>query len=828
MNYSCDLLLNKLSANIFLIKFDSEKEIILNFEFIKHTPYSKYEDEVFKNSETFFSLFSREDLNFIRRIAKKAKTNDYIEEVIKLRTKDGRYIFLNVFLSVIEREGSLISVIGYAQEVSEREELRKITEKIFSFEELGVLVYQEKVVFANALIKKVLGIKENDDMLQIFKNNPSIVDAIKKRLRGEDFNVFRQEFEFIIKGRRIYGDYFSTTVLYKNRYSGLVLFLDKTEKVKKEKFIQIVNKVYAMHLSCKNIDLFLNSAVEFINHAGYNCFIKYKNSSFGVKKKQLSVMEIQSGDFEFCISSDYRDDFKGIEDTVEKLFFVLKNSIETIQNNKNLILLKNSFDESYQAVVITDEELNVVYYNKIFKNLIKGRVSNLHEVFENIEVVDMAEEKILIGRDRENKKFFIKAKIIPVKYDKNYYVFQGLVLSDNYSIFDSLTNLLNRRGFIEKNTLHPRRALVVIDIYEFKSIVETKGKDFAEDILKSMAAFLQEEVSYIDLGRVGGDEFAFLIDLDRLEEDLSVFIEKLINKITKELKINVNIGVAIANENLNNLEILLEKAYIALNHAVKKGVNTFEIYNEFIASRKRKYYKAQALIKRAIENSSFIFHFHPYVDAQTYEIVGVESLLRIIEDGKIIYPSEFIDFAEESGLISEIEDITFPMAMEYAKKLPINFSYNLSAYTFEKDGFYNKLPKLDNFIIEITERILRDMHIAKERISQIKSKNISVAIDDFGTGYSNFISLKELDFDILKIDMGFIKNLENSKKDVAIVKSIIEFAKTVGLKTVAEGVENENQVEILKNLGCDYLQGFYFYKPMPFEELKKLLGGGNE
>jgi diguanylate cyclase (GGDEF)-like protein len=562
--------------------------------------------------------------------------------------------------------------------------------------------------------------------------------------------------------------------------------------------------------------------VKLINSKGYNSQITYKNRKYGEVKNLLSKMKFKEADFEFLIESEYKDDFEDCKDLLKELASEIKYSVEYLNTTKYLVLLKKSFDESFQAVVITDEEFNVVYYNRLFSEFLKDGITNLNEIFSNLDIEkDEPVERILIGRF-DNKQFFLKAKIIPVYFDKKYYVFQSVVLSDNYTIMDSLTNLLNRRGFLEKNSLDSRKAVVVVDIYEFKSIIESQGKEYADEVLKMLASFLKKEISASEIGRVGGDEFAFIVEVDGI--DLERFLNSLITKINTFLNLNVNIGVAIADEKVNNLEILLEKAYIALNKAIKKGINTYEIYDEYIGFEKKRFFIVQDLIKRAIKTDSVIFYFQPYVD-ENFKIVGAESLIRIKEKERIVPPSEFIDVAEESGLISEIEKIMFPRILEYAKSVDINLSFNLSAYSFINEEFYKSIPKVENLIIEITERIVSNMQLAKEKIDIIKSKNIKVAIDDFGTGYSNFISLKELDFDILKIDISFIRHLEKSQKDRAIVKSIIDFAKNLGLKTVAEGVESQKQVEILKDFGCDYLQGFYFYRPMPFEDLKKLLGG---
>ncbi len=825
--FDCNQIIKKIATNLYLLKIDTEKGKLLELKFIHHTPWSKWETKYLENPKNYLTLVVKEDMPKITEKLKLLKNKEHISLVFRLRSKDGNMVFINPSLGVVKREKEFVYAVGYSEEVSEREELKNITKKIFEFNKIGILIYQDEAIFVNSFLNRFLGIKKGDNIFKFFKNDKNLISMAKRRLQGDDFPIYKQQYEFNVNNSRKFADCFSATTIYRGKYSGFVILLDKTLKVKKEKFLRITNFIYDLHLKCKNIDVFLNSITGIIANEEFECEIKYKDKKYGKIDKSVSLLKFENEEFNFYIASKYENDFEGLQKIIEGLFRIIFHSIEEILNNKNLILLKKSFDESYQAVVITDDNFNIVYCNKIFSKLIQGKTVNLHEIFNNLETDELSVEKVLIGYSKKGKKFFLKSKIIPVIYDQKYYVFQGILLSDSYSILDSLTNLLNRKGFIEKNSLSPRMALVVVDIYEFKSIIETKGKEFANSILQRIAAFLQEEVNYEDIGRVGGDEFAFLVDIDRLDKSFDEYIQELISKIRKVLNININIGIAVANEQLNNLEILLEKAYIALNHAVKKGINTYEIYNEFIASQKRKFYYTQNLIKEAIEKKEFVFQFQPYVDSKTFEIKGIESLLRVKKGEKLIYPNEFIDVAEESGLISEIEEITFPMIIEYAKSLSVNIGFNLSAYSFEKENFFKKIPYIENLVIEITERILSNIKLAKFQIETLKSKNIKVAIDDFGTGYSNFISLKELDFDILKIDMSFITNMEDSRKDRAIVKSIIEFAKTVGLKTVAEGVENENQVKILQNLGCDYLQGFYFYKPMHFEDLKKLLGGGN-
>ena len=821
MNISYEIIAKEIPASVYIVKFNFKTERIEEIDIINHIPYSGYDTSFLEKPQNLKKIALPEDFELFIKKLKELKHKESVEFVARIISKNKVFKFLSVYLKVIKKEKDCIYALGYNVDVSEREEFELITEKLFSYKHIGFMIYQEKIVFVNDYLSKKLGIKAEDDTYDIFGYDEEFAKNIKRRLRGEFFEMFYPYREFIVNNKKFYCDVFADTVIFKGKYSGFVIMVDKTEKVKKDMFLEMVANIHSLFLSEKNVETFLQDIVDLINSKGYNSQIVYKDRKFGECKNLLSRVEFKEDNFEFIIESKYENDFECCEDLAKGLGSEIKYAAEYLVFNKYLVLLKKSFDESFQAIVITDEEFNIVYCNKVFSEL-KDGITNLNEIFNNLDInEDKPVEKILIGYV-EGKHVFLKAKIIPVYYDKKYYVFQSIILNDEHVVVDYLTNLLNRKGFLEKNYLDSKKVIVVIDIYEFKSIIESRGKKYAEEILKKLASFLKKEIGVSKIGRVGGDEFAFVIDIEKNE--LKNFLNKLIAKINAFLNLNVNIGVVVVDDKENNLEILLEKAYVALNKAIKEGGNTYKIYDENIGLEKKKIYIVHNLIKRAVKENNIIFYFQPYVN-QDFKVAGAESLIRIKEKERIIPPAEFIEEAEESGLISDIEKITFPKIVEYAKKVDINLSFNLSAYSFIHNEFYESIPEVKNLTIEITERIVTNMQLAKEKIDIIKSKNIKVAIDDFGTGYSNFMSLKELDFDFLKIDMSFIRFIETSKKDRAIVKSIVEFAKSLDLKTVAEGVETEKQVEILKDLGCDYMQGFYFYKPMPFEKLKKLLGG---
>lgn len=338
------------------------------------------------------------------------------------------------------------------------------------------------------------------------------------------------------------------------------------------------------------------------------------------------------------------------------------------------------------------------------------------------------------------------------------------------------------------------------------------------------------------VARIGGDEFGiFLDDLDNVQL-INDFINTLNINLNKfkfdDISISYNAGVSIYPIDGKSFEELLNKAKLSLHEAKKEGENVVRIYNQDFSKRVEYYISAEKLVRRAFEENLFKFYFQPYVNSKTFKIEGFESLIRIVEkDGKIYYPNQFIDFLENSRYIIDFEKWG---VSEITKKIGIfntKISFNLSSKGILNNELFSilsSIPKniLSKLVLEITERnILKDIELSKEILFKIKMKfpEVRIAIDDFGTGYSSLIYLKELPADKLKIDMSFIKNMFNSRKDLALIQLFVDLAKKFEFETVAEGVETEEQAKILSLLGVDYLQGYLISKPIPEEEAIKLL-----
>ncbi|WP_456480097.1 EAL domain-containing protein [Nautilia sp.] len=560
------------------------------------------------------------------------------------------------------------------------------------------------------------------------------------------------------------------------------------------------------------------------------------------------------------IGSKYLNDF---DETSVSIFKEAKQDIEfaikKAENISYLKLLQEALDKAYSWVVITDENANILYVNKSVEEIsgykfieLLGKnprifKSDLHDkefykAIWNKLTNNKVVETTITNKDKNGNLFHLKNKIVPITApDGNkYYISLAIDITQEKNLRNKLkrvllTDLFNRQEFIKfvQNNIrcNNKYACIIIDLKDFKIFNQLNGNEKGDLALKSFSNLLKT-IFYNEkiIARIGGDEFGVFIRYSSISELYSI-INKIIYKIKNteifHNKLSVNIGIALYPKDSKNITELIEKAFLALEIAKEKGDFTYEFFNSSIKQKIIEYSDIKQLISSSIKDKKFIYHFQPYVNTQTLRIEGAETLLRIKNEDKLVFPGEFIDFAENSGMIKEIEKIMFPEFLTYVNELNIPLSFNISGKSLtDKRHIESLFDRLHNksIIIELTEReIAGNIEYTKEIFNYFKSKNFKLSIDDFGTGYSSLTYLKNLPADFLKIDMSFIKNIANSKKDLAIVETIINFAHKFDLKTIAEGVENKTQVQILKDLNCDYLQGFYFFKPMEFNRLKKLL-----
>lgn len=421
--------------------------------------------------------------------------------------------------------------------------------------------------------------------------------------------------------------------------------------------------------------------------------------------------------------------------------------------------------------------------------------------------------------------------------------------------YDTLTGLPNRTLFIERlahSVAKARRhdselAVFFIDLDNFKQVNDSLGHAIGDLLLKQVAARLGKVFHEDDtVARLGGDEFTVILeDVDGEQgasryagEMLEIFGESL-NLDGHEINVTPSIGIAMFPRDGETGEMLIKNADAAMYAAKERGRNAFVFYDESMGDSVLGRLQLENLLRRAIERDEFVVHYQPKVDLATGHVSGVEALVRWNSSERgMVMPDEFIPLAEERGMIREIGDWVLRQACidmakldaEGIKGLPV--AVNLSArQTME--------PKLVDTVVEalgaggisahrlqleLTESLI--MENAGETIQvleRLRERGVQLVVDDFGTGYSSLSYLKRLPVDQIKVDKSFVQDVLHDEFAVAIIRAIVAMARSLNLLVTAEGVEQQAQLELLRDLGCTEAQGFLYAPPMPLEELQEFL-----
>ncbi len=413
--------------------------------------------------------------------------------------------------------------------------------------------------------------------------------------------------------------------------------------------------------------------------------------------------------------------------------------------------------------------------------------------------------------------------------------------------FDQLTGLYNRKKFEEElhNHLEIAKqtkihgALLLIDLDRFKEINDSFGHSAGDKILVGIASILRNNFRKVDVvSRLGSDEFAVITPNVKLD-DIKFIVSKLLSVIGRsrvqiedhEISMSVSIGVALFPLHADTADTLLAYADYALYKSKRESRNSYSVYSS--SKNWSSPFKMQVTwatrIRHALQHNRFVLLAQPIYNAKTNKNSHYELLLRMYgDDDKLISPDSFIHVAAHYGLIRDINYWVLEQVFSLAKQYPnASFTCNLSGGIFSDDKLLSVLDDRlanagvnpDHITIEITENvIMSDIKNAMRCLTIFKKRGLKFALDDFGTGLSSFAYLKGLPIDFLKIDGSFVKNLPTSDLDKDFVHAMVQIAKRLGVKTVAEYVENQEIVDILNSVGVDYFQGYHFSKPIDIAE----------
>ncbi|MEZ9871001.1 EAL domain-containing protein [Vibrio sp. 10N.261.51.C6] len=410
--------------------------------------------------------------------------------------------------------------------------------------------------------------------------------------------------------------------------------------------------------------------------------------------------------------------------------------------------------------------------------------------------------------------------------------------------YDSLTKLYSREGFIDAAKKHPdneKGTLYLIGIDRFRDINDSLGHYNGDQLLIIAAARLRGTLpSEYLLARTGGDEFAIYAPNVTQSDDVQLLTNRLLQTFASPFSMEsesvvIKVSMGIVNvSNLHDITLLLRSSSIALSNA-KQDKTSVCIYSLEMGKASRHRTKMLARMNRAIELQQFEPFYQPIIDLESGSTIGAEALARWITDEGVISPLEFIPLAEESGLIDDIGKQILhkscrdtAIAIESGKwSKDFSIHVNLSVDQLSESGFVEQVKgtlrdtnlPASNLTLEITEsRIVDNDPTIIDNMLTLKALGISIAIDDFGTGYSSLAYLHKLPFDCLKIDRSFVSKLDKENLDSSIVAAIVNITKGFKVSLVAEGVETQQQAELLKQLQCPLAQGFLYSRPVPFDQ----------
>ena len=596
-----------------------------------------------------------------------------------------------------------------------------------------------------------------------------------------------------------------------------------------------------------DVDIYLQ-ATSFEGHDAYVAFI-------------LDVTKQKEIDRE--LASQYSL-IHNIVDTVPVRIFWKDKNLKYLGANK--LLLQDAGLDSMDDIVGKDDfdmpwgETEAELYRADDKKVMDSGISNIN--FEEIQTHDDGSKTTLLTSkipltDSDNNVIGVLGSYSDITVQRNTEeeLKKQKDILDHQAHHDALTGLPNRVLFndrleqsIEKAKRNNKKvALLFIDLDHFKEINDSLGHETGDKILQEVTQRLEDIIRNEDtLARLGGDEFTVIIE-DLVEgQDASLLAQKILHFLTKSIKVDGNvlyvsssIGISIYPDDGDSSVNLLKYADSAMYRAKDEGRNNFQFYCSEMTELAVERVVMETNLREALENEDFIVHYQPQVNGLEKKLIGMEALVRWKHSSMgLISPAKFIPIAESTGLIVELDRFVMKIAMTQVSKWydeglnPGVLAMNLSIKQLQTKDFISVFKALikesgckpEWLELEVTEgQIMNNPEESIKVLNQINEMGVNLAIDDFGTGYSSLAYLKRLPISKLKIDQSFVRDLPDDEEDAAIAKSVIALAKNMNLRVIAEGVETAEQKDFMVENGCDNIQGYFYAKPMPADELKTVL-----
>jgi len=618
---------------------------------------------------------------------------------------------------------------------------------------------------------------------------------------------------------------------------------------------------------------------------GYGPFVSESvNESLLLLQSFMGVMVIATLVLAASVDESKKANEKLI-DSQNKLKSILDAQTDYLKVAENeLILAENVFNKSVQAIFITNSDGIILRANSAFSKITGycnteaiGRDprflrSGKHDkiFFDELwhELLNEGSWQGEVWDRRKNGEIFPTWQTMTaVRDDQNQLIQFISIFSDisekklseerihHLAHYDVVTGLKNRAAFhdqLAKSISHADRqghklALLYLDLDNFKLINDASGHPVGDMLLKHIANRIKLMIREEDtIARLGGDEFVILLVGINTIQDAAMVAEKVLLEMAKpvllehtEVVVTGSVGVSTFPMDARDADILLKNADVAMYRAKEKGRNNFQFYTAEMNAQAEERLQLESDMRKALERNEFVLHYQPQANLETGRIIGCEALVRWQHPERgLIPPNIFIPVAEESGLIRQLGEWVLYTACMQQKKwhqsdlYSIRMAVNISGRQFISQQLIFEIQKIitdtgidpNKLELELTESTI--MENVEENITvlqKLHDMGVQLSVDDFGTGYSSMAYLKRFPIDQLKIDQSFVRDIVTDADDAAIVNATTALGHNLHMHVIAEGVETLEQLQFLKNNGCDEIQGYYFSRPVTADEFTALL-----
>lgn len=527
-------------------------------------------------------------------------------------------------------------------------------------------------------------------------------------------------------------------------------------------------------------------------------------------------------------------------------------------------LLSFSVQDINSGIICFDKDNSCVYENKTVARML-GEEKRADE-FDDIKAIINPEQEIdqtkpnswLVNMNNDEDKLYIQFEYCPLFDEKNNYIGCYIVMYDKTedvtklkkerfrATHDELTGIYNRRRFFEKVEREIRKSpdamryIAVLDVKDFKLINDLYGEKYGDEILIWISSVLKERFKFgIICGRLTADRFAVCADKNYLTEDeIMKIVGEIEGKMTSTVyKMHVHIGIYPITDSSVKVSVMCDRALLAIQKIKDSYQQTIAYYDDELNNKLHMQSIMITEFDKAIEEEQFEMFLQPQISSDGLALLGAEALVRWNHPERgMIPPGMFIESFEKSGHIYQLDMCIWRLACRQLsewKKIgrgDLHISVNISPKDFYYVDIYKTFTELveqydispEKLKLEITETaVMTNLGKNLYILDKLRDYGFQIEIDDFGSGYSSLNTLKDFKVDVLKLDMGFLRESDHNEKSRIIMKSVIDMAKNLGLTIVAEGVETEEQVGYLTNKGCDIFQGYYFSKPIPVSEFEE-------